>query len=101
MQRRCLHHPGQSSIGLPSQSTRRRPCTQSGSGCEPRYQFAAAIDDVYYAGLDDSTEGLNVVSLQELITHVHTTYVTISQPEIDDSMAEFHTAINATFSLAV
>jgi hypothetical protein len=66
-----------------------------------RDQFAAAIDDVYYAGLDDPTEGLNAVSLRELVTHVRTTYATISQPEIDDNMAEFHTAINATLPLAI
>ena len=66
-----------------------------------RDQFAAAIDDVYYAGLDDPTEGLNAVSLRELVTHVRTTYATISQPEIDDNMAEFHTAINAALPLAV
>ena len=30
-----------------------------------RNQLAAAIDDVYYTGLDDPTEGLNAVSLCE------------------------------------
>jgi hypothetical protein len=30
-------------------------------------QFAAAIDDVYYAGLDDPTEGLNAISLIVMI----------------------------------
>jgi hypothetical protein len=66
-----------------------------------RNQFAATIDDVYYAGLDDPTEGLNAVSLRELVTHVRTTDATISQPEINDNMAEFHTAINAALPLAV
>ncbi len=32
-------------------------------------QFAASIDDVYYAALDDPTEGLNAVTLQQLVTH--------------------------------
>jgi hypothetical protein len=43
-----------------------------------RDQFAASIDDVYYAALDDPTEGLNNVTLQQLITHIHTTYAQIS-----------------------
>jgi hypothetical protein len=43
-----------------------------------RAQFAAAIDDVYYATLNDPTEGLNAVTLQQLVTHIHTTYAQIS-----------------------
>ena len=66
-----------------------------------RDQFAAAIDDVYYAALDDPTEGLNAVTLRDLVTHVCTTYASISQPEIDDNMAEFHTGIDAALPLAV
>jgi hypothetical protein len=33
-------------------------------------QFAASIDDVYYAALDDPTEDLNAVTLWQLITHI-------------------------------
>jgi hypothetical protein len=66
-----------------------------------RNQFTAAIDDIYYAGLNDPTKELNVVLLRELVKHVRTTYATISQPEINDNMAEFHTAINAALPLAV
>ncbi len=35
-------------------------------------QFAAAINDVYYAVLDDPIEGLNGVNLCTLVTHIHT-----------------------------
>ena len=66
-----------------------------------RDQFAAAIDDVYYAALDDPTEGLNAVTLRDLVTHVRTTYASISQPEIDDNMSEFLTGIDAALPLAV
>ncbi len=37
-------------------------------------QFAASIDDIYYAALNDLTKDLNAVTLQQLITHIHTTY---------------------------
>jgi hypothetical protein len=36
-----------------------------------RNQFTAAIDDVYYATLDNPTEGLNAVNLQQFVTHIH------------------------------
>jgi hypothetical protein len=49
-------------------------------------QFAAAIDDVYYAVLDNSTEGLNVVDLRTLVQHFLTTYAQISQPNLDNNM---------------
>jgi hypothetical protein len=39
-----------------------------------RDQFAAAIDDVYYAVLDDPIEGLNGVDLCTLTTHIITMY---------------------------
>ena len=39
-----------------------------------RNQFAAAIDDVYYAVLDDPTEGLNAINLRSLAMHILTTY---------------------------
>jgi hypothetical protein len=66
-----------------------------------RDQFAAAINNGYYVALDDPTEGLNAISLCDLITHVRTTYTTISQPETNDKMTNFHTGINSTLPLAV
>jgi hypothetical protein len=66
-----------------------------------RNQFAAAIDDVYYAELDDPTEGLNAISLCNLLTHIRSTHVTISQPYVDDNMAKFVTGIKPSLPLAV
>ena len=43
-----------------------------------RDQFAAAINDVYYAALNDPTEGLNGVDLRTLVQHILTTYAQIS-----------------------
>ncbi len=37
-----------------------------------RDQFTASIDDVYHAALDDPTEGLNAITLQQLVTHIRT-----------------------------
>ena len=63
--------------------------------------IAEAIDDVYYAALDDPTEGLNGVSIQQLIAHVRYNYAHISQPKIDANMADFHQGIDAALPLAV
>jgi hypothetical protein len=56
-------------------------------------QFAAAINDVYYAELNDPTKGLNAISLRNLVTHICSTYATISQPNVDGNMAKFVTGI--------
>jgi hypothetical protein len=66
-----------------------------------RDQFAAAIDNVYYVALNDPTEGLNAITLRDLVNHIRTTYATISQPEIKDNMSEFNTGIDPTLPLAV
>jgi hypothetical protein len=45
-------------------------------------QFVVAIDDVYYAELDDPAVGLNAISLRDLVTHIRSTYATIFQPNV-------------------
>jgi hypothetical protein len=64
-------------------------------------QFGAAINNVYYAALDDLTKNLNAISLQDLVTHICTTYATILQPNINDNMAMFITGIEPFLLLAV
>jgi hypothetical protein len=64
-------------------------------------QFAAAIDDVYYAVLDDPIEGLYGVDLRTLMTHILTTYAQISQPDMDDNMTEFNIGMDPGLPLAV
>jgi hypothetical protein len=66
-----------------------------------RDQFAAAIDNVYYAVLDDPTEGLNGVNLRTLVQYILTTYAQISQPDLDDNMTEFNIGIDSGLPLAV
>jgi hypothetical protein len=72
----CAHH---SAIQVSNQSTCRRPDMRSSLCHQPAKrkawniyiiirtitcnQFAAAINDVYYAILDDPTKGLNAISL--------------------------------------
>ncbi len=63
-------------------------------------QFVASIDDVYYAALNDPTEGLNTVTLQ-LVTHICTTYVQISQPDLNDNVTNFNQEINPNLPLAI
>ncbi len=41
-------------------------------------QFVSSINDIYYAALDDPTEGLNAITFQQLVTHICTTYAQIS-----------------------
>jgi hypothetical protein len=50
-----------------------------------RDQFAAAINDVCYAVLEDPTKGLNAIDICSLLMHI-TTYAKISQPNLDDNM---------------
>jgi hypothetical protein len=66
-----------------------------------RNQFAAAVDNVYYATLDDPTKGLNTITLRELVAHIRTTYATISQPDVDNNMTKFHMGINPHLPLAI
>jgi hypothetical protein len=66
-----------------------------------RDQFTVAVDDVYYAALDDPTEGLNAITLRDLVAHIRTTYATISQPNINDNMTQFLTGMDPHLPLAV
>jgi hypothetical protein len=66
-----------------------------------RDHFAASIDDVYYPTLYDPTEGLNAVTLQQLFTHIRTTYAQISQPDLDNNVTNFNLGINPNFPLAI
>ncbi len=63
-------------------------------------QFAVAIDDIYYAVLEDPTKGLNAVNLCTLVMHILNTYAQISQPDMDDNMTNFHSGINLGLPLA-
>ena len=66
-----------------------------------RDQFAATINDAYYAVLDDPTEGLNGINLRTLVQHILTTYIQISQPDLDDNMNEFNIGIDPSLPLAI
>ena len=66
-----------------------------------RDQFAAAINDVYYAVLNDPIEGLNGVDLRTLTTHILTTYAQISQPDMDNNMYEFNLGMDPILPLAI
>jgi hypothetical protein len=66
-----------------------------------RDQFAASIDNIYYASLDDPTEGLIAVTLRKLVTHIRTTYPQISQPDFNNNIINFKQGINPNLPLAV
>ncbi len=64
--------------------------------------MSAPIDNIYYMVLDDpAAEGLNGVSIQQLITHVCNNYMHISQPKINANMSNFHQGINAALLLSI
>jgi hypothetical protein len=66
-----------------------------------RNQFTAAINDIYYAILDDPTEGLNAVHLRTLVMRILNSYTQISQPDLDDNMTDFHSSIDTGLLLAI
>ena len=63
--------------------------------------IAEAIDNVYYAALNNPTEELNSVSIWVLITHIRKNYAQISQPEINANMPDLHQGIDAALPIAV
>jgi hypothetical protein len=64
-------------------------------------QLAASIDGVHYATLDAPTEGLKAVTLQQLVTHICTTYMQISQPDLDNNITNFNQGIDPNLPLAI
>ncbi len=56
---------------------------------------------MYYAVLDDPIKGLNGVNLHMLVTHIQVTYAQISQPDMDNNLADFNNGINPGLPLAV
>ena len=57
-------------------------------------QFAAAINDFYYAVLDDPSIEINGIDLRTLIQHIQMRYTQISQLDLDNNLAEFNTGID-------
>jgi hypothetical protein len=64
-------------------------------------QFTAAIDNIYYAVLDDPTEGLNTVDLCTRDMHILNTYAQISKTDLDDTMTDYYSGINSSHPLAI
>jgi hypothetical protein len=60
-----------------------------------------AINDVYYAILDNPIKGLNAINLRTLVMHILNTYAQINQPDLDDNMTNFHSGIDFGLPLAV
>jgi hypothetical protein len=66
-----------------------------------RDQFAASIEDIYYVALNDPTEGLNTVTLRQLVTHIRTTYTQISQPDLNNNVTYFNQGFNPNLPLII
>jgi hypothetical protein len=66
-----------------------------------RKQFAAAINNKFYAVLDNPIKSLNGINLCMLVQHIATTYAQISKPDLNDNLADFNTGIVPGLPLAV
>jgi hypothetical protein len=64
-------------------------------------QFAAAINEVFYAVLDDPIKGRNGINLRTLAQHIAIAYVQISQPDLNNNLAYFNRGIYPGLPLAV
>jgi hypothetical protein len=64
-------------------------------------QFAAAINNVFYPVLNNLIKGLNSINICTLVHHIATTYAQISQPALDENLANFNMGINLGLPLAV
>jgi hypothetical protein len=64
-------------------------------------QLAAAINDIFYAVLNNPIKGLNGINLHALVHYIATTYTQISQTDLDDNLANFNMGIDPGLPLAV
>jgi len=62
---------------------------------------AAAIDDVYYAELDDPVEGVNSVEIQDIVDHIKERYCHIDQSDLDKNLDRFYQGIDPSVPLIV
>jgi molecular chaperone GrpE (heat shock protein) len=58
-----------------------------------------AIEDIYYAELDDPIEGLNAVEIQDLIDHIKDRYCHIDQSDLDANLDKFNEGIDPSVPL--
>jgi hypothetical protein len=62
---------------------------------------AEAIEDKYYAELDNPIEGLNDIQIQDLIDHVKDRYCHIDQADLDKNLDRFNQGIDPSVLLIV
>jgi hypothetical protein len=60
-----------------------------------------AIEDIYYAELEDPIEGLNGVEIQDLINNIRDRYCHINQADLDANLDHFHQGIDPSLPLIV
>ena len=62
-------------------------------------QAADAIDKVYYAKIEDPTEGLNGVEIRDFIDHICNRYCHIDQADLDTNLNKFQQGIDPSVPL--
>ena len=60
-----------------------------------------AIEDVYYAELEDPIEGLNGVEIRDLVDHIRDRYCYIDQADLDANIHRFQQGIDPSLPLVV
>ena len=60
---------------------------------------ADAIEEVFYAELDDPIEGLNAVKIQDLLDHIKDRYCHIDQADLDANLVRFNQGIDPSVPL--
>jgi hypothetical protein len=63
--------------------------------------ICSAINDAFYSILDDPIGGLNSVDLCRLVHPIATTYAQISQPNLNNNMANFNAGIDPGLPLVI
>ena len=58
-----------------------------------------AIENIYYAELDDPIEGLNGVEIQDLLDHIKDCYCHIDQSDLDANLEKFNQGIDPSVPL--
>jgi hypothetical protein len=60
-----------------------------------------AIEDIYYAELDDPIKDLNDVQIQDLLDHIKDRYCHIDQADLDKNLDRFNQGIDPSVPLIV
>ena len=62
---------------------------------------ATAIEDVYYAELDDPVKRLNGIEIRDIVDHIKDRYCHINQADLDKNLERFNQGIDPSIPLII